>query len=86
MRLFNTSGWVLPANDGNAMNHIWPPDPSNISWVGFWWGGAIEYLLCMHVKDFFSTSGPIAKRLANFEPRPEQLEMAAAVERGFGAA
>ena len=37
----------------------------------------------MLVKDFFSTSGPIAKRLANFEPRGEQVEMAAAVERAF---
>lgn len=39
--------------------------------------------MSMLVKDFFSTAGPIAKRLANFEPRPEQVEMAAAVEHAF---
>jgi ATP-dependent DNA helicase DinG len=36
-------------------------------------------------KDLFSPTGPVAKRLANFELRPQQLEMAAAVERAFAA-
>ena len=32
---------------------------------------------------FFSPSGPIARRLAGFERRPQQMEMAVAVERAF---
>ncbi len=39
--------------------------------------------MTMQVNDFFSPGGPVAKRLANFELRPEQIEMAAAVDRAF---
>ncbi len=35
------------------------------------------------VHDFFSPSGPVAQRLPGFEMRPQQEEMAAAVERAF---
>ncbi|HVT79572.1 MAG TPA: helicase C-terminal domain-containing protein [Phycisphaerae bacterium] len=35
------------------------------------------------VKEFFGPSGPVARRLPGFEPRPQQEEMAAAVERAF---
>ncbi len=34
-------------------------------------------------KDFFAPSGPVARRLPGFEPRPQQESMAAAVERAF---
>jgi ATP-dependent DNA helicase DinG len=36
-------------------------------------------------KEFFASAGPVARRLSSFEMRPEQLEMAAAVERAFAA-
>ncbi len=39
--------------------------------------------MSMVVKDFFSLGGPVARRLAQFEMRPQQVEMAAAVERAF---
>ena len=35
------------------------------------------------IRDIFSTGGPIARRLPNFELRAEQLDMAAAVEEAF---
>ncbi len=37
----------------------------------------------MQVQDFFTPAGPVAKRLKAFELRPQQQEMAAAVERAF---
>jgi ATP-dependent DNA helicase DinG len=35
------------------------------------------------VREFFAPSGPVARRLPGFEPRPQQESMAAAVERAF---
>jgi len=35
------------------------------------------------VQDFFAPTGPVAQRLAGFELRPQQQEMAAAVEHAF---
>src|SRR4051812_42131886 len=37
----------------------------------------------IEVKDFFSATGPIARRLPGYEPRPQQADMAAAVDRAF---
>ncbi len=39
--------------------------------------------MTISVNEFLSAAGPVAKRLNNFELRPEQQEMAAAVERAF---
>ncbi|HUO07267.1 MAG TPA: helicase C-terminal domain-containing protein [Phycisphaerae bacterium] len=39
--------------------------------------------MSISVTDFLSSSGPVAKRLSNFELRPQQQEMAEAVERAF---
>jgi len=35
------------------------------------------------VQDFFATTGPVAQRLSGFELRPQQQQMAAAVEQAF---
>ncbi len=39
--------------------------------------------MTISVNDFLSAAGPIAKRLTNFELRPQQQDMAAAVDRAF---
>ena len=39
--------------------------------------------MTISVNEFLSAAGPVAKRLNNFELRPQQQEMAAAVERAF---
>ncbi|MGN6367061.1 MAG: ATP-dependent DNA helicase [Phycisphaerae bacterium] len=39
--------------------------------------------MSISVNEFLSAAGPVAKRLNNFELRPQQQEMAAAVERAF---
>src|SRR5690349_7659654 len=35
------------------------------------------------VQNFFSSEGPVARRLPGYEPRPQQAEMASAVDRAF---
>jgi ATP-dependent DNA helicase DinG len=39
--------------------------------------------MTMNVQNFLSEAGPVAKRLDHFELRPQQVEMAAAVENAF---
>ena len=39
--------------------------------------------MALTVQNFLSSSGPVARRLSNFELRPQQLEMAAAVDEAF---
>ncbi len=39
--------------------------------------------MSMDVQNFLSEAGPVAKRLDHFELRPQQVEMAAAVEQAF---
>src|SRR4051812_7816314 len=40
--------------------------------------------MTMAVKEFLAAGGPVGRRLSQFELRPEQVEMAAAVEEAFG--
>ena len=39
--------------------------------------------MAINTRNFFSSSGPIARRLGNFELRPQQVEMASEVEEAF---
>lgn len=41
--------------------------------------------MTLGVKEFLSDSGPVARRLKSFELRPQQLDMAAAVEAAFAS-
>ena len=39
--------------------------------------------MAIDVKNFFSSGGVVARRMSNFELRPQQVEMAAAVAEAF---